>query len=591
MKLFGLKRNTGELPLVDVSKVKFGGFAILPQPFKKPEKAELDVEPYVKRLKALSQNPVRQLEDASNVLSSINRLLLKAEKRLELLNAIIQVIYPVISIAYDKYQTQHNSLPESKERRAILVACIDVVSLITIIYKQLFSDIYADEKRKYNRNAPQVYEYAFRVMEFLLVDQRFRALRYQKQAVESALDCNRLFFAMAKHKHMDDLLPLHGPTGIKARPKGQGSGHIYQSSIRLLYKSIQLFGVLDVSTWAPHLFHVPDAMQESLNTGLRLVADTGEGLAPGVLYIAQRQARPPLFVRPEKENGVAINLDYNVFYDHLVKDYEKIASMKFIDDYDEKQLMDPIRLIAETDRAPVLELMLASLRKRERRSNRHAVFKDNVVKIYFNRDEVMHLLVDLADRNMKQMLRSSRITNQLSPKSAHLYLSEKGANGTQWEMLNFSAGGILVSTLETDFSYPVQLGQLVAFIIGDEKQPPSLGFVCRLNRPQDRLVEVGIARLSNYAEAVVIHGVGEADNELYQSAILIQDLDDNWQMVVVQQQQLQPGKPIKLIRGNKEVPSRLGDVCLTKNEFTVYELRSPGLTRRVSKSASVTPIT
>ncbi len=582
MALFRKKASAADPPLVKRGQVKFSGFAHLPQPYRKPEKKDLESAQLQRRLRNLAKIPLRQLEEAKNVLSALNRMQLKPESRLQLVENITQIVYPVVARYYEKYQAAHNSLPEGSERRKALMASIDVVSQLAVAYKHLFAGSYHRNSRKLNKEGSILYQYGFRILEFILLEQRLRALRYQKLSRDAWLDCNQIFFVLAAHEHLDEPLALHGVTGMKTRSKSHGPGYVFEVSLRRLYLSIQLFGLLDVSTWPTHLFHVPDNYLESLNYGISLSADSGDEFRAGILLTWQQNDAPPFFERTEKLTPPAIQLDYTAYYNALIKDYEKIASMKFINSFDEKQLSRPVVRVKEEERVPVLQMMLGSLHQRERRSRRHAVFKNNAVRVYFSLSEVMRLLIDMTSKDLKQVLQSRKFTDQLAQSSATVVVDGKQPASTQWEILNFSAGGILIATMETDFSNPVQLGQLVAFVTEEEMRQPSVGFVCRLHRPADRLVEVGITRLANYAEALVIQGVGEQAESIYLPAILLQDSADNWQLVVKPQDDLLPGLPLKLIRSDSHAPARLGNVFLTKKEFTVFELRSPGLKKQMA---------
>jgi hypothetical protein len=229
--------------------------------------------------------------------------------------------------------------------------------------------------------------------------------------------------------------------------------------------------------------------------------------------------------------------------------------------------------------------MLTSLRKRQRHTRRHALFKDNVVRVYFGLGEVLRLLTDLRRKDSEFVMQSRQFTDSLAQFSSLLAMGDKRGTSIQWQILNFSAGGILISTLETDFSTPVALGQLIAFIPQEDMEQPSLGFVCRLNRPQDRVVEVGISRLANYVEVLLVEGVGGSEESNYIPALLIQDGAENWQLITQPSDNLKPGLPIKLLRAGTKAPARLGDVYLTKKEFTVFELRSPGLQKQIWQPA------
>ena len=580
MKLF--KSDNQQLySSAELEKSNFTGFANLPRAYKSPDKKDLNLEACQKRLSNLRRVPVQQLVDAKNILTNLNRLSLKPAKRLELLNLILKEIYPNIALWYEKYQGRQNSLPEGEERREALIACIDVVEQMSIVYKHVFSEVFRPEARRYQKNRQEIYEYAFRILEMLLIEQRFRALRYQKLSRSAWQDSNRVFFALALHNDLDEQKPLHGFVGIRKREKHHGPGSVLESNARRLYLSLQLFGLLDVTSWPTHLFHVPHGYIDSLNPGIKINRDDGQPLKEGCLLTWLENDGPSRFERPEQVKGPTIQLDYTQYYNRLVKDYESIASMKFIDAYDPKNLSRPLFRLKEEDRVPVLQMMLTSLRKRQRNTRRHALFNDNIVRVYFGLGEVYRLLTDLQRTDSEFVMNSRKFTEKLTRVSSLMDLGEQRNKKSPWQILNFSAGGVLISTMETDFNTPVSLGQLTAFIPTEEVSEPSLGFICRLNRPQDQMVEVGISRLANYAEVLLIEGVSAAAKAENIPAMLIQDGADNWQLITQPRDDLKPGLPIKLLRAGSKAPARLGDVFLSKKEFTVFDLRSPGLQKQI----------
>ena len=584
MKLF--KSDNQQLySAAELEKFNFTAFANLPRAYKSPEKKDLNLDAYQQRLSNLRRVPVQQLDDAKNILTNLNRLSLKPNKRLEILNLVLHEIYPNIALWYEKYQGRKNSLPEGEERREALIACVDVVEQVAIAYKHLFSEVFRPEVKQYKKNRQEIYEYGFRILEMLLVAQRLRALRYQKLSRADWQDSNHVFFALALHNDLDKQIALHGFVGIKKREKHHGPGTVLESNVRHLYLSLQLFGLLDVTSWPTHLFHVPHGYIASLNPGIKVTGDDGQPLKEGCLLTWLENDGPPRFERPEQTKGLAIQLDYTQYYNRLVKDYEAIASMKFIDAYDPKNLSRPLFRLKEEDRVPVLQMMLTSLRKRQRNTRRHALFSDNVVRVYFGLGEVLRLLTDLRREDSEFVMQSRQFTDSLAQYSSLVTMGEKPSVSTQWQIQNFSAGGVLINTMETDFSTPVALGQLIAFIPTEEVSEPSLGFVCRLNRPQNQMVEVGINRLANYVEVLLIEGIGGTDEKRYIPAMLIQDGADNWQLVTQPRDDLKPGLPIKLLRAGAKAPARLGDVFLTKKEFTVFDLRSPGLQKKVWQQA------
>lgn len=572
--------NAALLRNADLAKGDLAGFANLPQPYKTRERREPDAEAYRQRLADLRRYPVRVLEEASNILKTLNRSQLKPARRFELVELLLKEIYPAISVWYDKYQGQQNSLPESKERREVLVAASSAVEQVAIAYKHLFHDTWSREPRRHRKTGAEVYRYGLYILEMVLLDQRLRALRYQKLPRSAWLDCNHVFFALALHDDLDRMFPLHGMLGLKKREAHHGAGHVTESSVRRLYLSLQLFGVLDVTTWPTHLFLLPHAYLESLNTGIEVLRDDGQPLVAGRLLTWLDNPGPARFERDEQTRGPALQLDYSRFYNAVARDYEAIASMKFIDAFDPRKLSRPLARINDPDRVPALQMMLTSLRHRQRRTRRHAVFQNNRVRVYFGSGEVLGLLTELAGRNLRKVLQSRKYHDKLT-KLSPLLSSGGRLHSTEWQLMNFSAGGILLGTMETDFNTPVALGQLVAFIPTEDSGQPSLGFVCRLNRPQESMVEVGISRLANYAEVILASGIAETEQEdSALPAILLQDQADAWKLIVEQRDDMQPGMPLRLLRNDQTLPARLGEVQLNKKEFKVFALSSPGLQRR-----------
>ncbi|MEJ2397264.1 MAG: hypothetical protein P8Z67_03170, partial [Gammaproteobacteria bacterium] len=128
---------------------------------------------------------------------------------------------------------------------------------------------------------------------------------------------------------------------------------------------------------------------------------------------------------------------------------------------------------------------------------------------------------------------------------------------------------------ESSFTMPIQIGSLVAFIPNPEVKRPLLGYVSRINRPNDQQVEVAIVRLSSHAEDAIVQ---DNENKTGKGVIIFKTLDNKWCLVARHDYEFINGQPLRLLReDNKRVPARLGNALLTKQDFIVYELSSPGL--------------
>lgn len=553
-----------------------GELSGLSLPFKDADKNDLSRKNIIKQLDMYKNFPVRLLEESANILQIINRILIKSKQRKELAELLASYIYPVVLLWYEKYQKEENSLPESGERRNSLVASIDAIQQLSTAYKLLFREHYSDDKKKYNNFA---YQYGARSLELIRLEQRLRGLRYQKLPKVSWQHCNQIFFSLVHHNAVDEDYELIGLVGVRKKSDKLRKGGVPKSSARKLYLSIQLFGLLDVTTWPTRMFHIPDGYLDLLaGEGLKVVADNGEELKPGFLLTYYKNEMPPVFKRSDSLPSPLIQFDYTRLYNMLVKDHKEIGKQQFLDEFDESKFSRPLAEIRVVDRVPVIELMILGLTSRERRQKRHASFDDSNLSVYFGFHEVNRLLKDIIAPDQARVRESRQFIDTLAMSSALLAEEQKSYMAASWTITNFSTGGLLMSTEETDFSNPIQIDMLVAFTMPDNKKHPILGFVRRLNRPNSKQVEIAIVRLSNYAETAGVQDQNELDSSTAKAVILIKDVRGEWNLIIKTSMPYIKGQPLKLIRANgSQLPVRLGEVVYAKKDFKVFELRSPGL--------------
>ena len=554
----------------------FGTLSGLSLPFKDADKSDLTRKSIIKDLDSYKGFPVRLLEEASKTLQSLNRLLIKPKKRQDLAELLASYIYPIVLLWYEKYQNQENSLPESNERRLALIASVDAIQHLSTAYKLLFREYYSENTKKYKK---ETYQYAARALELIRLEQRLRALRYQKLPKVSWQHCNQLFFSQIHHKAIDEEYALIGLIGVRKESDKLRRGGVPSSNIRKLYISIQLFGLLDVTTWPTRMFNVPDAYLDVLaGEGIKVVADNGNDLNPGSLLTHYKNEMPPVFKRGDNLSSPLIQLDYTNLYNILVKDHKEIGKQQFVNRFDESKFSRPLAEIKEVDRVPVIELMIMGLTSRERRQKRHVSFDDSALSVYFGFHEVNRLLQDLVAPDQARVKESRQFTDTLAMSSALLAEEEKNYMNVSWTISNFSTGGLLIGTEETDFSNPIQIDMLVAFTMPDNNQHPILGFVRRLNRPTSKNIEIAVVRLSNYAETAGVQDQNELDSSTAKAVILIKDVRGQWNLIIKTSMPYSKGQPLKLVRANgSSLPVRLGEVVYAKKDFKVFELRTPGL--------------
>ncbi|VAX12874.1 hypothetical protein MNBD_GAMMA24-1363 [hydrothermal vent metagenome] len=564
----------------DPLKPAYARFSNLPHPYRRPGRKEISVELYHQKLGQLQQFPTRMLEEAATILSALNMMQLRPEQRLEISNMIMVQIYPALAIWYQKYQSLESSLPESKERHLTLTVSVKVLEQLSISYMRYFRELFTPVPRRFKKLSAKLSAAGFRLMEIFMLLQRIRALRYQKLTRNEWQNCNQLLFSLLLHNAVDERYKLHGSVGIRSERSTRDSRKDFlNSSVRKLYLSIQLFGLMDVSTWPTRMFHLPDAYLDYLDgEGLKMLTDDGHELNPGFLYTDMYQNMALRFERPEMEHKPALQVDISVLYHALVKDHEAIAKMNFISSFYTSKLSRPLQRMHEQERVPILDMMLLALQPRKRQQRRHAVFSDDVLKVYFGKSEVMLLLTDLSQHDIQKVMRSREFVDTLAQQSSAFSEDDNLHLRSIWRIVNFSTGGMLLRTRETDFSNPVQLGQLMAFVPEGNICKPTLGVVVRLQRYDDGFVEVALRCLSNYAEAAFLFDQSQKNTDKGRAIIIYQDMNDQWYLVVNSAYNFVPGMPFWLIRakGNR-VPVRLGETLMAKKEFLIFEMRSPAI--------------
>jgi len=551
---------------------KYSHFANLPTPIRELKRSEQDKSAYVERLEQLRNFPDKLFQSAAQFLSTFNRSIIKPNKRLELVSAVIGQVYPVLAETIEKYRKQQYSLPENHTRREVLLAATSMVEQMAIAYKHVYkSDIVEDNLG----NSERIAMCAFRILEMIRIEQRLRALRYQKLSSSTWVDCNKIFFYINEYMDVDKEFKLLGAASRWVKDKHLTSHRLPLCSIKKLFFSIQLFGLLDITTWPVWLFQVSDQYLESVEDGLRLIADQGQDIVPGWLVTSVNHNGPASFKRVDSMQTPSIILDYSNLYNSLVAEHEMLTKKRQLDNYDESELSEPLQGIHKYDRIPVLETILLTLRARERHQKRHAAIDSEAIRVYFGFDETYRLLSDLAHLDKKELSEMRDFVDTLASKSS-IVLDENQTSMRAWEMINFSSGGLLLGTEESDFTSPIEIGQVVAFIPQKQEKAPLLGCVTRVQRSSYRNVEIAVFRLSTHAEAALAVNTEQKDKG--SPVILMRDMDEKWKILVPNQYGLVSGVPLQIIRADgKTIPARLGGLWLIKNKFTIYELSSPKL--------------
>ncbi|HKK06481.1 MAG TPA: hypothetical protein VKA50_11610 [Gammaproteobacteria bacterium] len=553
----------------------FGGLPIASPRAKLPVS---DAAALTAQLAKQHQEPVFLLKDVQRHLTALNRAAVKPERRLEFVDAALRSAYAAVARLVRKFHLQQSGGQHSAEEQNALRECLSAVDAIIVGYKLVFRDDYPSSDSGAARN--RLLQCGFRLLEVLRLEQRVRALRYQKLPAKSWRDVNQAYVSLLTRRLIDEELELTGTLGIAA-PDSEGGKQVRTTSPRQLYVSIQLFGLLDPMTWPRDLMHMPDAYFSLLKTHIHVRAlPRGSPLAEGCVVIYADSDAPPSFQQRKETTAPALFIDLLPLQVRLAQDRKSVTDLKQIGALEPARLPKPLAAISEADVLPVLDAMQKGFQARERRHVRRSVYGGTQLRLYMGYRETYRLLLDYANGASSDVMRRREFVDALAGQSAMLAEDQAAHLSRQWSIMDESDGGLRVSTDESDFTQDVQVGMLVALCAFQEaNSDPELGYIARLHRPREGQLDLGVVRLSRHAEAAVVQDNQGQKAQTGRPAILIRDIEgDAWRLILSSRDAFGKGAPLLLTRGDSQhIPLRLGEPLVRKRGFEVFEFRAPGM--------------
>ncbi len=566
-----------EINTVNKFKLKF---LLLPTAFKPASHDVLDIHSHLNHLAELTDFPNQLIHDAAVILSDINTVDVSVMDRIEVAHAIYITVYPVLAKICVPFNNEMEKPAQDAEQLSALANCVVIAEQISITYKYAYLEFYSSNPHDYLEMRNNVVELGFRILEMVRLEQRLRAFRYEKLLGSTWLDVNQIFFSLMLHDDIDEKKVLSSEIGTSYIKVDDVIDLKTKNSIRDLYLSIQLFGVLDVITWPAHLFYFPDSYLAHLDSALRIYDDNGQTLEPGWLITFLLNDGPPEYKRTDSMTAPGVRIDFSILHNALVAEHELLAKMIFLSTIDNSKLSPPLAKLKDQDKIPVLEMVLMALKRRERHHKRHNVYGSQKLFVNFGFNESYKILSGYAKPENHQdtsMLENIELIQQESIKLSD-ELSVKVSNSSSWQIINFSSGGLLISHDSVIKSNTLQVGQILSFKSNDNSNLPLLGYVGRMHRLHDQRVEISIIRMASYAESALVLDQKSSPSDRGNPVILSQDMNERWQIVLLHEYGYISGTPLKLIRSNGLVILlRLGDIWMSKRDFTVFQIRSASL--------------
>ncbi len=559
--------------------------------------------------KDLNKYPTELLRKIDGYLQRVNTEKMRNSKRMAWIEHALQYACPAMRKIYSEHY-KSEALPESHDRREGLMAAISVCSQLAVGYKRQLNEDFALPDVRYARVRPRVRHHALRILELLRMEQRLRAMRYQKLSEKSWQDCHQIFFALSQCEDIDEkrlslnclqvLLDSSANDSTRRMP--------IMTSLNLVYLSIQFNGLFNISALLCQKLHVVDAQIANVIDSITIIPDHGKKLGRGKLLIYHGQDCPPYFKRQdeiqrEKQlawlkargefcTGEALSSEYKlraVIVDIspldaiLMKEHQRLLarfeSQDFIEGVKKKETKNKYNTIADQDDLAnllTIDAMCDGLQLKQRKEEREYILGQKILYVYNGFMSVYKLLVDLATEKNNEnpgLASDNDLRDALAGRSALIAADLQDNEFGQWFVVDKSEGGVHIKTRESEFTTALFIGQVVAFAYSrEELAKPTLGYVVRLRRSISKEIEVTIRILSKNIVATAVQNDFLTQNDMALPAIVLENDDTAGRRLMLHHShRLSSGTLIKTELDQQQTEI-ISEMLKIQREFVVYSL-------------------
>lgn len=573
------------------------------------QRAQQKLEPPPETWTALNKYPLELLREIDRYLKRLNTERISNKKRMVWIEHALQYACPAMRKVYSEHY-KSEAMPESHDRRESLLMATSVCVQLAAGYKRQLNEDFSLPDVNYARVRPRVRKNALRIFELLRMEQRLRAMRYQKLSEKSWQECNHLFFAISQCEDVEESQPalsclqvlldsLNNEADRRAPTK---------TSINLLYLSIQLNGLFDITTLSVPKLHVVDVQIGMVVDSITIIPDHGKPLGRGKLLVYYGQNCPAYFRRQDdaqrkkqadwlKARGdshvagqslveqklTAVIIDVSPLdallmkeHQHLLQRFESQAS---IGDEKTKGTKSKYNSVADQDDLAnllTIDAMCDSLRLKQRMEKREYILGQKVLYVYNGFMSVYKLLVDMAAENEEpnpELAADNELRDALAGRSALIAADLEASEFGQWFVVDLSEGGVHIKTRESEFTTALYIGQVVAFAYSREGlAKPVLGYVVRLRRGVNKEIEVTIRILSKSVIATAVQSDFLSQNDMALPAMLLDDTDGR-HLMLHHSHRLSSGTSVKIELEQRKTDI-ISEMLKIQREFVIYSLQT-----------------
>lgn len=461
----------------------------------------------------------------------------------------------------------NGGVPENLERQQQLDLISSIARQLRISYAHAFQADYDGSRFHYARSRRRVYFCAFRILEFVQLEQRVRALRYQALSEQAWRQANSVFHLMREYETVDfPLAQLSSRTDRQARRNSR--------TLADLYGAIQTFSLMDPFAWPTEQQSFINRYQDALDQPVSIhPADSGLSQDCRISYADGPGPATPTTDTSKKGPSSIIN--FHVLAQSIRNDYRDLINAR--------EQRNPF--LVPRAFTPFQDAMRLSIGSLMRNSIDQPHAQQEVAQLT---GELCDLWLHVGFRNIYlqsralfsdsgQLRDSRKLADTLAQRSAVFGEDHTAATESQWFVIRQDQHHLLLKTQETGYTTRMVVGSPVAYGVGDKDlQQPRLGWISRIQRPEKGVVIVEMQRLASFAQALSLESVMEeqatSSKPKPTAGLLVHDKRFAWGLLLPKNNPFWENSRVELLQGKRRARLKLGKVRYVSAQFYLFKI-------------------
>jgi len=517
------------------------------------------------------QQPIQLLGEVEKLLKQLNRSKILEARRIEILARLSPPVMTALEQGFTRYHAEH-SVPESDNRKTLLSLCASVCQEFSIGYLRVCEHDFKLSNSRFQRVRERVSLCVHRILEFVYLQQRFRALRYQVLQRDCWSNVNQLIFAA----FFDDLHETSVAPLLCLQLQGQSNDTLV--SIAQLSVMIHLFAAANVCTLPIPAINSLGHYLHRCRLDFQLREQAFSPGKNGVLQFSYQldhcaEKFLPLDLQP------VLEICYNQLQLTLRAECERLISLfeEPLTDFQNERFFN-VTAAEDIEKLLAVSAALNNLSKDKRSEERQYIGRFNPLTLYvgfkpgfdflakpeqFGESEKRHTELDLQDE----------LPHKQKKKSKDLAVARR----IKWNVVNKSSGGALVETYDSEFERNIFVGQMVIYNETEDSEGDcTLAYVTRLHRDYIHgKLQMAMVNICHAFKPVAVQSQFLENNALALPGILCFDYSDFPALLLHTSHRLQPKTAISLRFDQQKVLHSVDDILLIKREFVLYQLSQP----------------